>query len=91
MTGDEDQISSCPPPSSPLPSENLVLTREVQVSIKRGEVKRDNVSGINWAENARRVKMADNLFCLAVVKWFGFDQKVSPTYAWICDYSNDDA
>lgn len=68
MTGDEDQISSCPPPSSSLPSENLVLTREVQVSIKRGEVKRDNVSGINWAENARRVKMADNLFCLAVVK-----------------------
>lgn len=55
-----------PPPSPPPPARNLVLTCEVQVTIKRSEVKRDNVSGINWAENARRVKMADNLFCLAV-------------------------
>lgn len=67
MTGDEDQISSCPTPlPHSLQLENLVLTREIQVTIKRVEVKRDNVSGINWAENARRVKMADNLFCLAV-------------------------
>lgn len=39
MTGDEDQISSCPTPSPPhsLQLENLVLTREVQVTIKRVE------------------------------------------------------
>lgn len=38
MTGDEDQISSCPTPlPHSLQLENLVLTHEVQVTIKRVE------------------------------------------------------